>query len=257
MSAAPLQTIVNPAVRPPAGAIIQDHYDLDGPWHHHDMHQLQYAIEGSIEVEDAHARYFLPNTLAAWIPAGIAHRTSLHHVRSGSILFNPDQLTFQCDRVRIVAVSSLMREMIIGAMRWPIDQAQDSTGRAYFGALAALCNEWVSEDTPLSLPSTRNERLLTALTFTRTHLSAAIDGACQATGFSERTLRRHCRRDLGLSWDEYRHRARILSAATLLRDTRRPIGLIAHQVGFENQSSFAAAFRRLMGTSPRLYRSAS
>jgi hypothetical protein len=44
-----LVTLVDPTVRPIAGAIIQDGFDLECPWHHHDMHQLQYAFEGSME----------------------------------------------------------------------------------------------------------------------------------------------------------------------------------------------------------------
>jgi AraC-like DNA-binding protein len=251
---APLKTIVDPAVRPSAGAIVQDHFDLDCPWHRHDMHQLQYAIEGSVEVEDAHARYLLPRTLAAWIPAGVTHRTSLHKVRSGSVLFTPDQVPETGDRVRIVAVDSLMRAMLIGAMRWPLDGTQDATGRAYFTALAALCCEWVERDTPLALPTTRNPQLLAALEMTRSNLAGKIVAACDAGGLSERTLRRRCRSELGMTWEAYRHRARMLAAAALLNDTVRPIGAIAASVGFENQSSFAAAFRKLTGKTPRMFR---
>ena len=48
----PVETLVDPARRPAAGAIVQDEYDVDSHWHTHDMHQLQYAFEGSIEVAD-------------------------------------------------------------------------------------------------------------------------------------------------------------------------------------------------------------
>jgi AraC-like DNA-binding protein len=251
---APLKTIIDPSTRPMAGAIVQDHFDLDCPWHQHDMHQLQYAIEGSIEVEDAQSRYFLPSTLAAWIPAGVIHRTSLHRVRSGSVLFAKDRCDAFDDRIRIVTVPSLMREMIIGAMRWPLDAAQDNTGRAYFAALAALCREWIVTESPLSLPSTIDEKLGAALGFTRANLAAGIDAVCHAIGVSERTLRRRCRGELGMTWDEYRHRARILRAAALLTGTRRPIGQVATEVGFQSQSNFALAFRKLTGRPPRLFR---
>ncbi len=254
MSDAPLKTIIDPSIRPAAGAIVQDHFDLDCPWHRHDMHQVQYAIEGSIEVEDACSRYFLPPTLAAWIPAGVVHRTSLHRVRSGSVLFATAPNDVHEDRIRIVAVPALMREMIIGAMRWPLESAQDDTGRAYFIALAALCREWIAEECPLSLPSTMDEKLSMALGFTRANLDTGVDAVCQAIGMSERTLRRHCRAELGITWDEYRHRARLLKAAALLTETRRPIGQIAVQVGFQSQSNFASAFRRVMGKAPRLFR---
>src|SRR3984957_6345829 len=120
MLEAPLKELVDPGRRPTGGSIKQGHFDLDTPWHSHDMHQLQYAFEGAIEVEDERARHLLPRSLAAWIPAGVAHRTSLHRVRSGSILFAPESVRPAGDRVRILEVSSFMREMILAAMRWPL-----------------------------------------------------------------------------------------------------------------------------------------
>jgi AraC-like DNA-binding protein len=255
MLEAPLKRLVDPARRPTGGSIVQDHFDLDSPWHSHDMHQLQYAFEGAIEVEDERARHLLPRSLAAWIPAGVAHRTSLHRVRSGSILFAPEAVRAAGDRVRILEVSSFMREMILAAMRWPLQEPQDATGRAYFAALALLCAEWIGKETPLSLPTARDQALRAALTYTRAHLADGTFGAaCRSAGLSERTLRRRVRQETGMSWNEYRRRARLVAAAALLNDTDLAVGRIAEQVGFESQSAFAKAFHSLTGKSPRGFR---
>jgi len=255
MLEAPLKRLVDPLLRPTGGSIIQDDYDLVSPWHSHDMHQLQYAFEGAIEVEDERAHHLLPCSLAAWIPAGVAHRTSLHRVRSGSILFAPEAVQPAGERVRILEVSPLMREMIFEAMRWPLQQPQDPTARAYFAALALLCAEWIQKETPLSLPTARAPALQAALAYTRAHLGNGNFGAvCRSAGLSERTLRRRFQNELGMSWNEYRHRARLLAAADLLKRTATPIGLIAAQVGFESQSAFAKAFRALTGKNPRDFR---
>jgi transcriptional regulator GlxA family with amidase domain len=255
MRDAPLEALIDPAHRPIGVAIIQDAYDLDTPWHHHDMHQLQYAFDGAIEVEDEYARYLLTRSLAAWIPAGVAHRTSLHRVRSGSILFAQEAVALADHRVRIVEVSPLMREMVRGAMRWPLHESLDATGQAYFAALARLCAEWISKETPLLLPTTRDPALRAAIAYTRVNLRGSDIGAlCRAAGLSERTLRRRFHHELGMSWDAYRRRARLLAAAALLSDTRLPIGLIANQVGFESQSAFAKSFRGLTGKNPRDFR---
>lgn len=251
----PLVTLVDPARRPRAGAILQDDYDLDTPWHSHDMHQLQYAFDGSIEVEDRRASYLCLRTRAIWIPAGVVHRTSLHRIRSGSVLFAPDMIPEAGDRVRVIQVSPLMREMVVGAMRWPLTQPQDLTGQAYFAALANLCAEWIKEEAPLRLPTTREPRLEAAMAYTRAHLKDGdVASACQAAGLSERTLRRRFRGAFGMSWDEYRRRARLIAAAALLSDARRPIGDVAAEVGFESQSAFARAFKDLTGKSPRAFR---
>ena len=255
MRDAPLQTIADPARRPFAGAIVQDQYDVDTPWHRHDMHQLQYAFEGSIEVEDIHARHLLPRSLAAWIPAQVAHRTSLHRVRSGSILFAPTLVPQPGDRVRVVEVSPLMREMVIGAMRWPLEQPLDETGEAYFAALGRLCGEWIAKQARLSLPTSAEPKLAAAIAFTGANLKTCSVGAvCRAAGLSERSLRRRFHRDLGMSWDEYRRRARVLAAAAMLTEDGPSIGAIAAEVGFESQGAFAKAFRMLTGSTPRAFR---
>ncbi len=155
IATAPFRAFVENNQRASAGAFTQDQFDIDAPWHHHDMHQLQYAFEGSIEVEDKTRRHLLPRTLAAWIPAGVAHRTSIHRVRSGSIMFAPELVPNAGGCVRIVMVPPLMREMVIGAMRWQIDKPLDAAGDAYFKALALLCsaNGLRIRSAALSLPS--------------------------------------------------------------------------------------------------------
>jgi transcriptional regulator GlxA family with amidase domain len=145
--------------------------------------------------------------------------------------------------------------MILEAMRWPLQEPQDATGRAYFAALALLCAEWIKKETPLSLPTASEPAMQAALAYTRAHLVESNVGAvCRNAGLSERTLRRRFQRELGMSWNEYRRRARLLAAAALLKRTAMPIGLIAAQVGFESQSAFARAFRDLTGKSPRVFR---
>ena len=246
-------TLVDPAHRPPAGSIPQQGYDLHTPWHTHDMHQLQYAFEGSIEVEDTQASYLLPRTLAAWIPAGVVHRTALHLVRSASVVLSPEMVPNPGDRIRIIEASPLMREMVLGAMRWPLEAPHDAAAKAYFAALSHLCSEWIEREAPLHLPTAPELRV--AIEYTRAHLQDAdIAGVCAAAGLSERTLRRRFRSLVGRSWDAYRRRARLLAAVALLGETPQSIGEIAAQVGFESQSAFARAFKALVGVTPREFR---
>ncbi|HEX7858634.1 MAG TPA: helix-turn-helix transcriptional regulator [Sphingobium sp.] len=250
-----LVTLFNPATRPLAGAIVQDRYDLDCPWHHHDMHQIQYAFEGSIELEDAHGRHLLPRNLAGWIPAGVTHRDSMHRVRSVSLLLSPDLIPQGGDRVRIIRVSPLMRAMIAEAIRWPLDRPLDETGRIFFSAFARLCREWIADEAPLTLPSSTDPALKAAMTYTQAHLAqSTLGAACKVAGLSERTLRRRFRATLGMGWDDYRRRARLLCAVEALSDSRRSVAQIAADVGFESQSAFAKAFQQLTGETPRSFR---
>jgi AraC-like DNA-binding protein len=252
---APLKTLVDKKHRAAAGAFAQDEFDIDTVWHRHDIHQLQYAFEGSIEVEDGFRRSLLPCMLAAWIPAGVIHRTSLHRVRSGCILFAPHMVPDAGDRVRIVLVSPLMREMVIGAMRWQLGRPLDEVGDAYFKSLALLCREWIQAEAPLSVPTSDDPALGAAMNHTRLHLaSATIGSASAAAKLSERSLRRRFRSMAGMSWEEYRRRARLLAAVERIANSHVPIGRVAADLGYESQSAFAKVFRTFLGMSPSAFR---
>ena len=238
-----------------AGAFLQDQMDIDAPWHHHDMHQLQYAFEGSIEVEDKSRRSLLPRMLAAWIPAGVTHRTSVHRVRSGCILFVPHLVPNAADRVRIVLVSPLMRQMVIGAMRWQLGKPLDDVGEAYFKALALLCREWIEAEAPLSLPTSDDPALGAAMKHTQVKMATAtIASASAAANLSQRSLRRRFQSIAGMSWEEYRRRARLLAAVERIANTNVPIGRVAADLGYESQSAFARVFRAFLGMSPSEFR---
>lgn len=244
-----------PGARPLAGSILQDDYDIDGPWHSHDMHQIQYAFAGSIELEDAGGRHLLPQSLAGWIPAGVRHRDSLRHIRSVSLLLAPELVPQPGDRLRVIRVSPLLRAMIAEAMRWPIAGTLDETGRAFFIALGHLLGDWIGDEAPFSLPATRDPALKAATDWTRAHLAeASLSGACRAGGLSERSLRRRCQALLGMTWDEYRRRARLLAAIDMLAHGQDSIARVAAEVGFESQSAFAKAFRQFTGETPARFR---
>src|SRR5436190_8853245 len=83
-------------------------------WHSHDLHQLEYALSGMVDVETASARYLLPPQQAAWIPAGLQHETTINTaVRSVSVFFDRKLIRAAGDRARILAISPLVREMMV------------------------------------------------------------------------------------------------------------------------------------------------
>jgi AraC-like DNA-binding protein len=68
-------------------------------------------------------------------------------------------------------------------------------------------------------------------------------------GTTERTLSRRCQDDLGLSFNEWRQRLKLVAALSLI-EAGEPVHRIASQLGYSNASAFIAMFRRLTGTSP-------
>jgi len=240
-----------------AGSISSEGIEMETPWHYHDLHQLLYAFEDSVEVEAEAARYKVPNQFAAWIPAGMMHRTAIQNVRSGSIFFKPELIQVPAKNLRVIPASNLMREMIRYSMRWPIDGQDDDVSIAFFECFAKLCSEWIAQEVKLVLPSSDAPRINSIVEFTRKNLSTvSLADVCNAAGMSERSLRRHFQRSMGITWDDYRMRLRMYEAIDSLDNTNKLVGEIAADVGYASQAAFAKAFRSIMGISPAAYRRA-
>ncbi len=225
-------------------------------WHVHDMHQLEYAFRGIVQVETDTARYLLPPQQAVWIPAGVAHNTTLRRVRTVSVFLDPDMVTDTQHRARVLSVPPVLREMILYAARWPIDgPTTDPAAPAFFDAVAALLTQSMTDETPYHLPVTTDPIVTAAMHYTDNHLDTAnLTAVCAAVAVSERTLRRRFTATTGLTWRDYLTHSRMQRAMALLTETDRTILDIALAIGFDNPGSFARAFATHTGRNPSLYR---
>lgn len=240
-----------------AGAFVYEGQPVTTPRHAHDLHQLEYVVQGVLEVETDAGAYVLSERQAAWIPAGLGHISTIDtRVRSVSIFLHPDHLQPSRHGAGIVVVSPLIRQMIIYACRWPIDRrSTDTIAEAYFRCFAGLLAELLESQSPFSLPTTTHPQLAAALAHTRNALAdITIDDAATAAGMSPRSLRRLCHRELQMTWREYTQQARLMRAAALLADPELSVLQVATRVGFESASSFTRAFRGAWGRPPSAYR---
>ena len=161
--------------RPRAGTFAYEGDELVTGWHSHDLHQIEYARQGVVEVESATAHYLLPPQQAVWIPAGLSHQTTIAtSVRTVSVFFDPDLVPRAGDRARIVGVAPVLREMIIFGQRWPIQRrVSDAMADAYFEVLGHLVAEALEDEIPLYLPRATDPVVAAALQYTNSHLNSA------------------------------------------------------------------------------------
>jgi AraC-like DNA-binding protein len=226
-------------------------------WHSHEVHQIEYAIGGVVEVETASAHYLLPPQQAAWIPLGLEHQATMNpDVKTVAVMFDARLIPDGGDRARIIAVSPLIREMMIYALRWPIDRPDgDEISDGFFRTLANLVSEALDHEAPLSLPTSDNPIVAAAMAYTKEHLDAVTaDEVSRAVAVSERTLRRLFQDTLGLSWRTYLLHARMLRAMALLATPGQSVQATSSAVGFESLSSFTRSFTQFCGETPTTYR---
>jgi AraC-like DNA-binding protein len=239
------------------GSYLYEGEGLITGWHSHEVHQIEYAIGGVVDVETASAHYLLPPQQAAWIPAGLEHQATMAPgVRTVAVMFDAQMIPTGGDRARILAVSPLIREMMIYALRWPIDRPQgDDISDAFFRTLADLVVEALDHEAPLSLPTSEHPIVDAAMAFTKKHLqSVSADRVSRAVAVSERTLRRLFHDELGLSWRTYLLHARMLRAMALLASPGQTVQETSTAVGFDSLSSFTRAFTQFSGETPSTYR---
>jgi two-component system response regulator YesN len=95
-----------------------------------------------------------------------------------------------------------------------------------------------------------------ALTFIIDHFAETItlDDAARTAGLSRYHFSRLFHQETGLTFREYLRNLRVRQAKVLLADRHRRISEVAYTVGFNDLSHFDRTFRRMVGRSPREYR---
>lgn len=239
-----------------AGSYQFDAENVVTGWHSHGVHQIEYAARGVVEVETSTGKYRLPPQQALWIPAGVAHRTTLRNVRTVSVFLDPEAVSFGGDRVRVLAAAPVLREMILYAVRWPIGRTDDDAlAGAYFDALTRLAQDWLAHELPLYLPSSDDPIIARAMAFTDAHArDVRFAAVASEAGVSERTLRRMFLAATSMTWREYAQRSRLMRAMGLLAEAGPSVLDVSMQVGFDSVSAFTRAFVAYTGHTPTSYR---
>jgi len=226
-------------------------------WHFHDVHEIEYACRGTVEVSTGAGHYLLPPHQAAWIPAGLHHQTTLHAgAQTLAVLFEPGLVPVADDRVRIIAVSALLREMMLYSARWPMWRAESGAeADSFFQALGHVVARALDDERPLHLPASADPVVTAATDYTHAHLDhVTVSDVTHAIGVSERTLRRMFSTHLGMSWRSYLLRARVLRAMALLAQPDRNVLEVSLAVGFDDAGAFARSFARHCGETPSSYK---
>lgn len=75
----------------------------------------------------------------------------------------------------------------------------------------------------------------------------------ERSGMSRSIFAMKFKETVGTSPMEYLTRWRMLLAGGGLKNSSDPLSVIAHSLGYESESAFSTAFKRVMGCSPRQY----
>jgi AraC-like DNA-binding protein len=232
-------------------SIVQDFSDstvlLD---HAHDMAQLSFSTTGVMVVSGKDGNWVVPPTRAIWLAPHAEHRIRmLGQVRLRSIYVHGESTANIPQTTRVLAVSPLFREIIKAVTDAP---AKVIPNRRTLLLTELLLEEAISRsELPLHLPVPRDHRLAVICTHIQERLDDMKPLQQWATelGCDARTLHRLFVQELGMSFVQWRHRAKLLTALEWLAEGRQILG-IALDLGYQTQSAFTAMFRRNLGVAP-------
>ncbi|BEL05502.1 helix-turn-helix transcriptional regulator [Actinoplanes sichuanensis] len=216
--------------------------------HRHDDHQIIYAARGVLTVTTDAGSWVTPGNRAIWVPAGTVHA----HRAYGSLELHlvglpADSNPLSLDTPTVLSVAPLLRELIIEYTRGP-----DSAGPEHDRLLAVLLDRLrASPQQPLHVPTPTDPLLRAVCELVRASPgdNRTLVDLGRAVGASDRTLSRLFRRDLGMSYPQWRTQLRLHHALILLAD-RTPVTTVAHRCGWSSASAFIDVFRRTFGHTP-------
>ncbi|GAA3170023.1 MULTISPECIES: AraC family transcriptional regulator [Streptomyces] len=216
--------------------------------HRHDDHQIVYAGSGLVAVTTNAGTWFAPGNRALWVPAGCVHAHRAHgrlalHLLGLPAAVNPLGL----HAPTVLAVDPLLRELILAYTR---EGGDDTPERRRLRAVL-LDRLRASPQQPFRLPAPTDPRLVAVCALLHRDPADARTLAAlgAATGSGARTLSRLFRRELGMTFPQWRTQLRLYHALRLLAEGAA-VTTVAHRCGWSSASAFIDVFRRAFGHTP-------
>jgi AraC-like DNA-binding protein len=224
-------------------------------WHSHPRFQLVYAARGVMTVDTRDATWVVPPQRAVWMPPTVEHRLKASGaVELRSLYVRVDAAARMPKSCEVLEVTPLLRELIVRATDLPLEYDMRGPAgrimRLLLDELAGLAR------LPYHLPVPRVAPLaaICRALLDEPDQAATLPEIAGREGLSSRTLARHFRRHTGMSFAEWRRRARLLRALGWIAEGR-PIVEVALELGYDSPSAFSAMFRRELGAPPSQFRS--
>lgn len=220
--------------------------------HRHSRAQLLYPFKGSVMISTGQGRWMVPPGHAMWIPAGIEHAVEMiglvrmrsAYVLSGAGAGLPESL-------RVLAVSELMRSLIIEAVR-PGDDPAGERAQAIMRLILLEIPRLEERPFALTFPADPRLARLCRAFVAAPSAAVTIDEWAERAGMSRRSFTRAFQRETGLSLSVWRRQATLLAALPALA-RGKSVMETALDLGYESAPAFTTMFRQMLGMSPRSY----
>jgi AraC-like DNA-binding protein len=220
--------------------------------HRHDDHQLIYVSAGVLAITTGHGSWVASSDRALWIPAGSWHQHRFYgHSDFHAIGFpTAGPALLPAGSPTVIAVDVLLRELLITLTGGALGPAEARRIRA---VVRDRLHRAAVE--PVVLPAPRDPRLADACAITEADLRQprTLAWLAREVSTSERTLSRLFRAEFGMTYPQWRTRARIFAAMIMLADGGT-VTDTGHACGWATTSAFVHTFSQATGSTPGTHR---
>ncbi|NPD14738.1 helix-turn-helix transcriptional regulator [Xinfangfangia sp. D13-10-4-6] len=221
-------------------------------WHSHRRGQLLCCASGYMSAQTMEGSFILPAGHGLVIAPDLPHCVGAHgQVEMRTLYIEPDAVAPELwGPTRVVRVSDLMGALLQALTEAPATDAETTeAGQARYHHLSALVLDElaVAPEMPFCLPWPRDkrlQRLCETLTNEPGH-TGGLDDWAQLIGMSRRSLTRHCRDELNMSFLEWRRRMRLARVLKAQADGQ-PMEQIAREIGYRSPSALRSALRQTL-----------
>ncbi|OXC72620.1 Transcriptional regulator, AraC family [Caballeronia sordidicola] len=218
--------------------------------HTHAWAQVACTTRGVLRIAAEGSTWMVPPSRAIWVPPNVTHEVVIvEDAFLRTLYIDASVVPPGLDACRVVEVSPLLREVAVA-----LDDRTISSERERLLGTLALDEITRSRPLPLSIPMPTDKRLLALCEAVLADPASAdsLEHWATLAGASTRTIARLFRRELGVSFSQWRQQA-VLARAIPLLSQGRPLSQVALLLGYQSQSAFSAMFRRAFGESPRAF----
>jgi len=219
-------------------------------WHYHEVGQLLYAISGTMRLFTLDNIVLLPPTMAVWLPPGLHHRVEAVTGTEMRVIFaRPDTLPIDGEKSLILAVSPLLRELILAIISPSISGVSKPRHTALFDLFSTELAE--SPEVPLSLPMPSDKRIrpMADEAIANPGEVSSVSAWAAMAPASRKTVERIFLRQTGLTPSQWLKQARLIFAVAALAEGDS-VSSVAHDLGYATPSGFTYMFRQALGVAP-------
>lgn len=224
------------------------------PMERHKWGQFVYSMKGVIELTIKNKCYMAPPAFGIWLPPETDH---LAWGDNETIYFllniDADMCKGLPDTASILSVGDITKSILLDLSSRNIENPETEEDiRLVYVLIDQLKAGGRRENL---LPMAKDpllKRVLEEL-ISNPSDSRSLSQWANYVNTTERTLARRCKRDLGMSFMQWRQRLR-LSRAIIMLSNGLSVQVVAKKLGYSTTSAFIVMFQRAMGSTPNTFR---